>query len=117
MGLYQFFRKRLEEGQGARMPLPEFSSSERVRRRCVFHGTVQGVGFRYESCFLAERLGLVGWIRNCPDGTVEAELEGERDRVDHFIQGMKSIRRIRVTRVECADLPLRGDEDTFHVIY
>ena len=56
-----------------------------VRRRVVVGGRVQGVGYR-ESCRRqAERLGVSGWVRNCPDGTVEAVFEGEREAVEAVV--------------------------------
>jgi len=53
-----------------------------MRRRVVVGGRVQGVGYR-ESCRRqAERLGVAGWVRNCPDGTVEAVFEGPEEAVE-----------------------------------
>ena len=43
------------------------------------HGRVQGVFFRASTRARAERLSLTGWVRNCPDGTVELHAEGPRD--------------------------------------
>jgi acylphosphatase len=53
-----------------------------VARRFLISGRVQGVGFRYfvEARAVAE--GLHGWVRNLPDGRVEALLEGDQDAVD-----------------------------------
>ena len=50
---------------------------DRVRMRIVVSGRVQGVGFRYATVTEARRLGLVGWTRNAPDGSVEIVAEGE----------------------------------------
>ena len=47
----------------------------------VVRGRVQGVGFRMFVASRAQARGVAGWVRNCSDGTVEAELEGERDAV------------------------------------
>jgi acylphosphatase len=49
-------------------------------------GSVQGVFFRAEARTRAESLGLGGWIRNCPDGTVEAVFEGEPQRVETMVE-------------------------------
>ena len=47
----------------------------------VVRGMVQGVGFRYHCMREAERLGVVGWVRNEPDGTVAGHFEGTSDAV------------------------------------
>lgn len=50
-------------------------------RRYVVHGRVQGVFFRAGTRETARRLGLSGWVRNCPDGTVELVACGEETRL------------------------------------
>jgi acylphosphatase len=47
-----------------------------LRLRIVVRGRVQGVGFRYSAVGEARRLGLTGWARNAPDGSVEILAEG-----------------------------------------
>jgi acylphosphatase len=49
------------------------------------HGWVQGVFFRSETQARARSLGLGGWVRNCPDGTVEAVFEGRPDAVESMV--------------------------------
>ena len=56
-----------------------------ARARVVIRGRVQGVFFRAETGERARSLGLAGWVRNNPDGTVEAEFQGDRDRVDSML--------------------------------
>ena len=56
-----------------------------VRAHVVVHGRVQGVWYRGSMLEEAERLRLGGWVRNRPDGTVEAEIEGDRADVDAMI--------------------------------
>jgi acylphosphatase len=75
-----------------------------VRRRVLVSGRVQGVWFR-ESCRReAEAKALTGWVRNCPDGKVEAVFEGESAAVEALV-GWCSIgpTRARVVRVEVVD--------------
>jgi acylphosphatase len=56
-----------------------------TRARVVIRGRVQGVFFRVETRERARSLGLAGWVRNNPDGTVEAAFEGDRDRIDSML--------------------------------
>lgn len=58
----------------------------RIRRHVVVHGQVQGVYFRDSVRRLARELGVSGWIRNRPDGAVEAALEGTPDAVERIIE-------------------------------
>jgi acylphosphatase len=46
-------------------------------RRVIVHGLVQGVGFRWSCLREAQHLGLTGWVRNVPDGSVELSLHGD----------------------------------------
>ena len=56
------------------------------RVRVLVEGTVQGVWFRESTRREAERLGVRGWVRNLPDGRVEAVLEGEPGAVDAAVE-------------------------------
>jgi acylphosphatase len=55
------------------------------RLHAVIHGDVQGVGFRYFLIDHARPLGVRGWVRNRPDGTVEITAEGERARLEELL--------------------------------
>ena len=48
-------------------------------------GRVQGVGFRYHTCRVAQELGITGWVRNRRDGSVEAMVSGAPDAVEKII--------------------------------
>jgi acylphosphatase len=56
-----------------------------ARARILIAGLVQGVLFRKEMMDRARSLGVSGWVRNLPDGRVEASLEGEKSRIDELI--------------------------------
>jgi acylphosphatase len=56
-----------------------------VRVHLRIRGRVQGVYFRASTVYEAQNLGLTGWVRNCPDGSVEAVAEGARDKIDELI--------------------------------
>jgi acylphosphatase len=55
------------------------------RRRVVVHGFVQGVGFRFAVERAALSRGVAGWVRNRPDGAVEAVFEGEPEAVEALV--------------------------------
>ena len=57
----------------------------KVRRRVVVHGRVQGVFFRDTVRRLAAQRQVAGWVRNVPDGTVEAVFEGDPDAVERLV--------------------------------
>ena len=52
-----------------------------VRAHVLVSGMVQGVNFRQRTKRQAENLGVNGWVRNVPDGKVEAVFEGEEQAV------------------------------------
>lgn len=60
-----------------------------VARHVRVTGRVQGVAFRAWTKDAAEELGIRGWVRNCVDGSVEAHLEGDEDRLDELITRMR----------------------------
>ena len=51
----------------------------------IAHGKVQGVWYRAGTREQALQLGLSGWAKNCPDGTVEIHAEGEKEILEQFI--------------------------------
>ncbi len=57
---------------------------DRIRRRVVVRGRVQGVFFRGSTQDEARRAGIDGWVRNRPDGAVEAVFEGEASGVEQL---------------------------------
>jgi acylphosphatase len=59
--------------------------SERIRRRVVVHGRVQGVFFRDSARREAASRGVTGWIANRRDGAVEAVFEGDADAVQALV--------------------------------
>jgi acylphosphatase len=53
-------------------------------------GRVQGVAFRWEAQHAAEKLGVTGWVRNEPDGSVTAHVEGEPDAVNDMVVWLRT---------------------------
>ncbi|WP_419819389.1 acylphosphatase [Glaciibacter flavus] len=80
-----------------------------IRRKVVVEGTVQGVGFRYWARSEAQRLGVSGWVRNRPDDTVEAEVEGGDDAVASMVEWLRhGPRGASVTGVTVDDVATQG---------
>jgi acylphosphatase len=75
-----------------------------VARRFLISGRVQGVGFRYFTEAAASREGLHGWVRNLPDGRVEAWAEGDASAVERFERAVRhGPPGARVDRVDVDD--------------
>jgi acylphosphatase len=64
--------------------------SGRLGRSVRVTGLVQGVFFRAWAAEQARTLGVAGWIRNAPDGSVEAHLAGEESGVSQLIERLRS---------------------------
>jgi acylphosphatase len=64
--------------------------SERIRRRVVVRGDVQGVFFRDSTRSEASERGVAGWVTNRGDGAVEAVFEGARGDVEELVRFMRS---------------------------
>lgn len=77
--------------------------------RLILHGKVQGVFYRDWTVSTARGLGLTGWVRNLPDDTVEAWLEGEDDAIDRMIAAMQGgPPRARVEKIEREEVEPEG---------
>ncbi|GAB4423178.1 MAG: acylphosphatase [Turneriella sp.] len=76
-----------------------------MRRRYRVKGRVQGVGFRQFTAARARELGLVGWVRNLSDGTVEAEAQGKESALTDFEKFLhRGPQLARVDHLEAAAL-------------
>ena len=72
--------------------------------RLRIHGRVQGVWFRESMRVEAERLNLTGWVRNTPDGTVEAVIQGPAEAVEALIEWARTGPPLaRVDRVDVGE--------------
>lgn len=87
-----------------------------VRAHVIISGRVQGVFFRSETQNTARRLGLQGWVRNRPEGTVEAVFEGARADVEQAIAWCrKGSPAARVTDVKVSWQGFSGEFQEFTV--
>ncbi|HKT21135.1 MAG TPA: acylphosphatase [Nitrososphaerales archaeon] len=80
--------------------------------RIKVRGLVHGVSFRATMARLATDLGVRGWVRNLPDGSVEAFLEGDERRVNRVVEWAKrGPPRARVDRVDVEATRPRNHRD------
>ncbi len=63
---------------------------ERKRIHLVYSGRVQGVGFRFTTESIALSLGIVGWVKNLPDGRVEVLGEAEEKTLVRFLEKIRN---------------------------
>ena len=90
----------------------------KVRAHVFVSGRVQGVFFRYETRQRARRVGVTGWVRNLPDGRVEAVFEGEKEAVEYMVEFCK--RGPPAARVEKVDVKweqYKGEFQDFKIVY
>jgi len=90
--------------------------AERQRARIVVTGIVQGVAFRHFTQREAVGLELRGWVRNLPDGRVEAMAEGPKARVEALVAWCwRGPPAARVSRVEVEWSAARGEDEGFAI--
>lgn len=81
-------------------------------------GLVQGVGFRYATYRHAGSLGLMGWVRNTPDGRVEALFEGERGVLESMLEWCgQGPGLCRVDKVDSMWTQATGSFDGFEITF
>jgi acylphosphatase len=96
---------------------------ERVIRRVVIHGRVQGVGFRDWTRHVARGRSIVGWVRNRTDGSVEALFAGPAEAVAGMIEACRTgppsarVERIDEQDASPSDLDLRRPGEGFSVLF
>ena len=89
-----------------------------LRAHVVIHGLVQGVFFRAGTRDEAIRLGVGGWVRNLPDGSVEAVFEGEKKKVEEIIGwSHRGPTGARVSSVDITWEEFKGEHRRFDIRY
>jgi acylphosphatase len=84
---------------------------ERIAKQALVRGVVQGVGFRWHTKSRARELGVAGWVRNLPDGSVEVWAEGAATAVADLLRWLeRGPPAARVETVEVSDETPSGAE-------
>ena len=79
-----------------------------VRKHIVFYGHVQGVGFRYTAKYLAQSMGLTGWVVNEYDGTVVMEVQGSEALINKLLVGLNHGHYITIEWMDTKELSPGG---------
>ncbi len=88
---------------------------KKIRKRIVFRGQVQGVGFRWHAKNAAAALGLTGWVRNEYDGSVTMEVQGTEDEIRRMIMEIQAGRYIDVQDMDVKNIEPSEEERDFRV--
>jgi len=88
-----------------------------VQRIVYFSGHVQGVGFRYTARWVARDFGVVGFVRNLPDGRVHLVAEGEPDELNLFVEAIQAKMQGLIRNVQTTEAPATGRFTRFDVSY
>ena len=78
---------------------------EKIRKHFYFSGRVQGVGFRYRSYYIAQSMGLTGWVKNLWDDRVEMEVQGSEASIREMLARIQQQRWINVADMEITEIP------------
>ena len=87
-----------------------------VRKHIYFSGRVQGVGFRYRACCIAQSLGLTGWVKNLWDGRVEMEVQGTRHDIVCLLEQLHRQPFIEIEDMDIDEIPCVKESD-FREVY
>ena len=88
----------------------------KVARKFVIRGDVQGVGYRFFAQRAAARHQVIGYVKNCPDGTVEALAQGSLNDVEEFKKDLATGPQwSSVQQVEEIDLEPTSEYSSFRI--
>ena len=88
---------------------------EKIRKRILFYGSVQGVGFRYRACHAADAVGATGWVSNEYDGSVSMEIQGSPEQIDSVILMIQKGTYVFIENMSVKTIPLVEDAYCFRV--
>ena len=87
-----------------------------LRKRIVFNGWVQGVGFRFRAIQAAGLYGVTGWVRNDPGGSVTMEIQGTEEQIDKVIVAIEQGTYVRIEQMDVKTISLTEGEHGFIAI-
>ncbi|MBI4229451.1 MAG: acylphosphatase [Planctomycetes bacterium] len=87
-----------------------------ARVHTIFHGRVQGIGFRWRVQKLALERAASGWVRNRRDGTVELEAEGGEASLRALLEAVEKAFRSGIDGRDDRWIPPRGESTPFRIL-
>ncbi len=96
------------------------AGGDRIARRYLVTGLVQGVGFRWTAQRVARQLGVTGTVRNLPDGTVEIQAHGGPEALESLRGALRTRMpgRVEAVREDRLESPEQGGTpDDFRVVF
>lgn len=88
-----------------------------VRKKLIFKGKVQFVGFRFQAKYLADTLGLTGYVENLDNGDVLMEVQGRERTIEDLIICLREKKPIRIDSIEEEYLSLEKKEKGFRYMW
>ena len=88
-----------------------------VRKKIIFKGEVQFVGFRFQAKYLADSLGLTGYVENLDNGDVLMEVQGRERTIEDLIICLHQRKPIRIESMEEEYLALKEKEKGFRYMW
>jgi acylphosphatase len=86
-------------------------------KHLIFKGRVQGVGFRYTTHRIASRYDLTGYVRNLPDGTVEALLQGTNAGIKACLDDIQDAFGGYLRDIQSTEQPVNPQYHDFRITY
>lgn len=88
-----------------------------MQAHILYSGMVQGVGFRYTFQRYATNHGLIGWVKNLPDGQVESRVEGTEHQIKEMCKDIEAQfdGYIQDKQISCS--PDTGEFTDFNILY
>ena len=83
----------------------------------IVSGRVQGVGFRYSVNNFARHLGLNGWVRNLPNGSVEMLVEGEKAAIEQLCELIEKRFQGYIRNKKISFRPSEGNFNNFEITF
>lgn len=86
------------------------------RYKLIFKGRVQGVGFRYTSKTIADKLDLTGTVENLNNGNVECCIQGSDENIRQFLEKLQSQSYIKIESIEKSETEVKEEESSYKII-